>query len=379
MNILIVPNAFKSSLSALEAGNEIALGFSESNLDCTTCVLPIADGGDGSLPILAHYLEAEILYTKVADPIGREIEAGFAINRKKRIGIIELAEASGIKLLQPEELNPWITNTRGTGQLILAALEHGCDTIYLTVGGSATVDVGIGILRTLGVKFFAGNEQFLPTGPCDFHKIDRIDASEAKAKYQKINFIILADVDNPLIGKRGAVQVYGPQKGVAQDEMELFENSIVYWSDLLEKTFGKNIKHFSGGGASGGVAAGLVPIFNVDIQSGSAEILKLAGFENAAKVADLIITTEGKIDAQTGFGKGPGWVARLANERNIPVIALCGQIDDDYNPKTSLFDAAFPINSMLYNLKTAISRTRPNLRFTAMQVANLLSGMQRRK
>ncbi|MDH5610439.1 MAG: glycerate kinase, partial [Cyclobacteriaceae bacterium] len=214
---------------------------------------------------------------------------------------------------------------------------------------------------------------FEPTGPCDFHKIDKLDAEMASRTLQNVKIHLLADVENTLLGSQGAISVFGPQKGIRHDELALFEQSMSHWVGLLESCSGKNIRDRQCSGASGGVPAGLSAFFNTEIKKGGEEILSIAGFHQALQNADIVITTEGQIDSQTGFGKGPGIVARYARDAGKKVIGICGQISDDYNPSISYFDAVFPINSKLYPLKTAISRTRPNLRFTAMQIANLLA------
>lgn len=376
MKVVVAPNAFKNSLSAEEAGKAIIAGLQDSELTAEFFNIPIADGGDGSLLILTHYLEGELFKIKVPGPVGAPVMARYAINKKRKLGIIELAEASGIRLVEVEDMNPWIANTAGTGKLIIDAVDKGCKEILLTVGGSATIDGGLGILKEMGVKFFTEENEFRPTGPCDFHKIERIDTSPALRKYGDVQFQILVDVENPLLGPEGAVNVFGSQKGLDQDEKELFETSFQHWSDLLSTATGKS-PDFSMGGASGGVSAALHMVFGAELISGASYILELSGFDGCIKDADLVITTEGQIDRQTGMGKGPGLVAKRASENGVTIVGLCGQIEDDYNPEDSYFDVVLPINSKIYSLNIALSRTRVNLRYTARQVGNLLSALKR--
>lgn len=373
MKVIVAPNALKSSLTAEEAGRAILEGLNESKLEGDFINIPIADGGDGSLMILVKYFRAKIRKSQVKDPLGNTITARYGINPEEKTAIIELAEASGLRLVEEDDLNPWIANTYGTGQLIEEAVADGCTRIILSVGGSATIDGGLGILRALGVKFYNDEEEFTPTGPCDFHKIDSIYTGEAKEKYKKVEWILLTDVENPILGEKGAVKIYGPQKGVAEDEVDLFEESMEHWAGLLKQHTGKDVINLPKGGASGGVPISIYSIFQAKILNGSDFILNLSGFYKALPGTDLIITTEGMIDQQTGFGKGPGVVAKYGKEYGIKTIGLCGQIDDDYNPNESFFTAVFPINSKLYPLNVAISRTRLNLKFTATQIGNLLA------
>ncbi|MFT5570325.1 MAG: glycerate kinase, partial [Cyclobacteriaceae bacterium] len=252
-------------------------------------------------------------------------------------------------------------------------LQEGCNHIILSVGGSASLDGGLGILEALGVKFIADNEPFLPTGPCDFFKISSIDSKAAKAKYGHVKFSVLCDVENELLGEFGAVRVFGPQKGVQLDEIEDLEESMEHWVSLLEQQTDQRIKYMKSGGASGGVPAGLASVFKVEIMQGANEILRMANFTEFLAKSDLVITTEGQIDMQTGFGKGPGLVAKYAKDQGKKVIGLCGQVSDDYDPQKSHFDAVFSINSKLYPLNVAISRSRSNLRFMGLQIGNLFA------
>ena len=373
MKVLVAPNAFKNSLTAEEAGKAIVEGLQESKLEGDFINIPIADGGDGSLVILAKYFNANLRKKNVKDPLGRLISARYAINESEKVAVIELAEASGLKLVDPDDLNPWIANTYGTGEIIEEVLEQGCKKIILTVGGSATTDGGLGILRAIGVKFFNEGDEFSPTGPCDFHKIDRLDAQITREKLADVEWIVLTDVENRLLGSEGAVMIYGPQKGIAEDESELFEQSMSHWEQLLSEYTGVSVKDITKGGASGGVPASIGSLFKAKLLNGADFILEKSGFYDAFEGTDLIITTEGQIDEQTGYGKGPGIVARYGYERNVKVIALCGQLDDNYNPGESYFTSVFPINSKIYSLNVALARTRLNLKFTATQVGNLLA------
>jgi glycerate kinase len=377
MRILIAPNAFKGSLDAHEAADAILSGLEESRLDFDVITLPIADGGDGSLGIIAHHLKARLIRSRVHSASGKETEANWAWNEKEALAVIELAEASGLRKINAEDMNPWTSHTYGTGELIRQALDKGCKNIVLGIGGSATIDGGLGILKALGVTFQSEDgSPFNPSGPCDFHKIGSIDATGAREKLEKVQFSILSDVKNTILGSEGAVPVFGPQKGLEEDELDLFVKSMEHWVALLEKNSGKELRSLPGGGASGGVPVGLSAFFKVNIKSGADAILEMGNFDHHAKHAHLVITAEGQIDQQTAFGKGPAVIAGKAKKYQLPVIGLFGQISDDYDPRYSVFDAVFPINSKLYDLPTAIARTRVNLKFTATQIGNLLAARE---
>ncbi len=369
MNILIAPNAFKHSLSSTEVGRAIVEGLDRSRLEGKFSVLPIADGGDGSLTILARALSAEIKSLQVNGPLGSPVLARYAINKKEATGIVELAEASGIRYLSEKELNPWKANTYGTGEIVNKLVLEGCKKIYLTVGGSASVDGGIGILSALGARFFAGKELLTLPVTEDILRITRIDASGLKTG--KCKFILLTDVQNKLLGKNGAVSVFGPQKGVKPDEISEFEGIMKYWSKLLAQD-GRDVTKLTGGGASGGVPAGLWPFLDLDIRSGGNEILDLTGFHELLSHSDVVITAEGRIDAQTGQGKGPGLVAKYASEKGIPVIGLCGIVSEDYDSASSYFTSVWSINRRLESLGQALVNTRRNLLETSIQLGNLL-------
>jgi glycerate kinase len=373
VNILIAPNAFKNALDAQSVGEAIAEGLKESKLVGEFFVLPIADGGDGSLDIVTRYHQAKIYQIEVSGPLGRQVEARYGFNDVTATGVVELAEASGIRRLTADELNPWNANTKGTGTIIRHLVSNGCKHIILTIGGSASIDGGLGILAGLGVKFFSEGKPFNPVGPCDFHKITAIDTSDTQQFLKGTKFTILSDVENLLMGQFGAVRVYGSQKGVQADEMEKFEHSMAHWVALLEKYTTKDIKLMKSGGASGGVPVGLAAFFDVEILQGADEILRLADMQSYLDKSEVVITTEGQIDAQTSYGKGPGLVAKIASDQGKKVIGLCGQIDDDYNPHKSYFDIALAINTKLCPLNIAIARTSSNLQYMGMQIGNLLA------
>ncbi len=373
MRILIAPNAFKNALSAEEAGAAIAEGFENSELPVECRVMPIADGGDGTLEILADCLDANISYKIINGPLGGEMSGVFAINPESKVGIVELARTSGIQLLDPEDLDPWKANTQGTGEIIKFLIGRGCKKIYLTVGGSASVDGGMGILSALGMKFYNGSDLIERPSPQNLGSISTFDDGELMKTISDVEFILLSDVTNPLLGSNGAITVFGPQKGVEFHEIEEFEHLMSHWADLIKEIKGIDVSEMEGGGASGGVPAGLSPFLDIKIVEGAKEILRLTGFMEELDRSDLVITTEGKIDGQTAQGKGPGIVAKYTSEQKKKCIGLCGQIGEDYDPNNSFFTSVFSIGKTIESLEDAISKTKDNLIFTSTQIGNLFA------
>ena len=368
--VLVAPNAFKHGPDALEVAEAIKRGLVKSRLNPTVILMPIADGGDGTLPIISQAVNAQTITLEVQDPLGRAISSGFGFAASSATAIIELADASGLRLLKKEEQNPLMANTYGTGQLIKAAIGKGARTILLSVGGSATVDGGMGILAALGFQFLSAEGNLLsPSG----ENLYRIATVKKRKIPNEVAVIVLTDVKNPLTGSRGAARVFGPQKGAEESDVELLEKGMEKWAGLIEKEMGRDISLVEGGGAAGGVAAGLLGWLGAEIKPGAEYILDLLGADQQIKKADYIITAEGSLDNQTTEGKAPFGLLQLAKKWNKPVIGLAGRIPGEI-PGDALgeFDALFAIGSEPERLEAAISHTIPNLERTAYNIGNLL-------
>ncbi len=365
--IIVAPNAFKGALSAEEAAKAITRGL--VGVGARQVVeIPIADGGDGSLPVLVKYLKAEIRTTGVRNPFGQTINASWGYQPDSQLGIIELAEASGIRLLKKDELNPMGASSFGTGQQLFQALEAGAKGIYLSVGGSATVDLGVGIMEALGAQFFSGTKEVMNVTPAKFMDIDRVDLHKLDRLKGQAKFSILCDVNNPLLGKQGAAHIFGPQKGADADRVDQLEKGISHMAKLLEKETGSSITEIPGGGAAGGVAAGLVAALGAEIVNGGEQILELAQFEQHLRDAALVITGEGKIDEQTNYGKGPGFVAQLAHQYGVRVVGLSGSLDTDTS-RIKFFDELIAISDKADPLELAMRKTAANLEKAASHLS----------
>lgn len=362
MHILIAPNAFKNSLDATKVAEAINKGLHQSKLSCTTACFPVADGGDGTAGLLMDHLDGKQVVVMVKDPLGRKIKSSFGWIEKDKTAIIELALASGLQLLEPKEYNPLITTTFGTGELILEALNRNATKIILCIGGSATVDGGTGILRTLGIKFFDAKGKELNDLPRSLPSLSEIDVNRIDKRIQNTEIIILCDVENSLLGSNGAATVFGPQKGASEKDIQLLETGLTKFRDVALNKTGRDMAAIKHGGAAGGVAAALHTFFNARLVNGIDYFLSITGFEKELEKADMVITGEGSIDLQTLHGKGPYGVAKKAKEHLLPVIGMAGKVPVVTDKALQVyFDRLISINDDVTDFEEALKDTYVNL------------------
>jgi glycerate kinase len=374
MHILIAPNAFKNSLDAAKVAEAINNGLHKSKLKCTTSCFPVADGGDGTAGLLIDHLKGEWVPANVHDPLMREINSSFGWIEKDKTAIIELAAASGLRLLKPSEYGPLTTTTFGTGELIVKALDKNATKIILCIGGSATVDGGTGILKALGIKFLDANGNELNELPASLSSLADIDIKSCDKRIINTRIIILCDVENPLLGPNGAAKVFGPQKGASENDVQLLENMLTKFNDIVLNKIGKGMSAIKHGGAAGGVAAGLHTFFNAELVNGIDYFLLASGFEKELIKANIVITGEGSIDLQTLHGKGPFGVAKKAKEFLLPVIGMAGQVPAFIDKSLhQYFDQLISINDDIDDLETAIKNTFTNLEKAAQRLGDMLS------
>lgn len=374
MHIVIAPNAFKNSLTAEQAADAVLKGFLESNFRGTYECFPIGDGGDGTGELIVKKCQGEMERIRVQDPLGRTIESplGFIDNRKTVV--IEMADASGLRLLKPEELNPLRTSTYGTGEAIRYALDRGIEKVIIGMGGSATVDGGAGILQALGVRFRDADGVELPAVPESLIRLEDIDISGLDKRVQNCEIIILCDVDNQLLGKQGAAEMFGPQKGATAAGVIQLDHFLTILSETCYRLFGRNMAQLKYGGTAGGAAAGLYAILNARLVNGIDHYLELTGFETSLRKADIVLTGEGCIDEQTLKGKGPFGVASKAKLLGKLVIGLAGKVPLQTNAELQYyFDALLAIGNEPVDLPTALRTTEPNLIRTARSIGNMLA------
>ncbi|MEI9912308.1 MAG: glycerate kinase [Bacteroidota bacterium] len=374
MHILIAPNAFKNSLGAAEAAGAISEGLQQSKLSCTTFCFPVGDGGDGTAALIIQHCNGTTVPVTVQDPLGRKISSSFGLMDNGKTAVIEMADASGLRLLQSNELDVLHTNSYGTGELIVHALDKKVNKIILCIGGSATVDGGAGILRALGFRFLNKNGKELNNMPEDLTELDSIDVSGVDKRIMDRELVILCDVENVLLGKKGAAAVFGPQKGASPAEVKKLEASLSKLRDIVLKQTGIDMSAIKHGGAAGGTAAGLAALLHAQLVNGIDHFLSLTGFDTALAKADLIITGEGSIDEQTLQGKGPFGVAKRAKQNHLPVIGLAGKLPLEISTDLQeYFDILLPINNELMDIAEALQNTKPNLTRTARTIGDMLA------
>ncbi len=329
MNILVAPDSFKGTFSSLEVSEIICKVLIKKGFD--TVSVPLGDGGEGTVESILFGINGEKKFVKVKDPLGREIDAYYGI--KDDLAFIEAAQSSGLLLLNKSELNPWITSTYGFGQLISDALANNFKRIYLALGGTATNDLGIGMLQAMGVKFYNDwgkeiterkNEGY---GASVIQKIYSFDNRSVKDLIGETEFVVLCDVKNPLYGENGATFTYSLQKGASENIMNKLEDSLLYFGDIIKKQTGIN-PDFPGAGAAGGLGAALKIFLNAEIISGIDGIIKILKIEDKIKKCDAVITGEGSMDYQSAYGKAPLGIAKLAKKFSKKVYAICGRTDD---------------------------------------------------
>lgn len=329
MRILIAPDKFKGSASAAEVAAALARGLARIWPQAEFRLLPMADGGEGTAEAIVRAANGSWVEVEVSDPLGRRRRARFGrIGPAGRTAVIEMAASTGLALLTPGERRPLETSSYGLGELIRAALSAGCEEILLGIGGSATVDGGSGMLSALGARLLDKNGNTLRGSGGELAKLSVVDLSALDPRLGSVPFRIACDVANPLLGPQGAARVFAPQKGASPDEVEILEKGLEVFADRLEAATGRRVRDLPGTGAAGGVGFALLAISPLArLERGVDLVAEAVGLEEAIEWADLVITGEGRLDAQTAFGKVPYGVAHRARARGRPVVAVVGSID----------------------------------------------------
>ncbi len=329
MKIVIAPDSFKGSLSATQAAKCIERGV-KSVIDCETTLIPMADGGEGTVEALASALGGKLETVTVKGPFLEDVSASYCI--AESVAIIEMSAASGITLVPRERLNPLTATTFGTGQLILDAISKGCKKIIMGIGGSATNDGGVGMASALGVRFLdAQGNDIRPCGG-ELHKLHTIDVSQMSPALSSTEFYVACDVTNTLCGENGASRVFGPQKGATPQMAEFLDSNLSHFADKLKEQLGVSVKELRGGGAAGGLGAAMSVFCHAILTRGFELISETVRLEENMMDADLIITGEGRTDSQTAFGKLPCGIGNTAKKLGIPCILISGAVEGDMTP-----------------------------------------------
>jgi glycerate 2-kinase len=354
-HVVVAPDKFKGSLTAAEVGSALGAGLHAAAPELDVRVVPVADGGDGTLDaaIGAGYRR---LTVEVSGPVGQPVEAAIAV--RNDVAVVELALASGLVLLPPGRLEPLAASSFGTGELVRAALDQGCTTIVLGVGGSACTDGGAGLLQALGVRFLDAAGDELPPGGGALRDLAEVDLTDLDWRLDGVEVVLASDVDNPLLGSRGAAAVYGPQKGAGPDDVDTLEAGLTRLAAAIDPEAAER----SGAGAAGGVGYAALAVLGATARPGIDEILDLVGFHESLLGARLVITGEGRLDEQTLHGKAPAGVAAAAERAGVPVVAVSGGRDlDDARLHAAGFRAAYALTDLEPDVQRCIREPIPLL------------------
>jgi len=373
MKIVIAPDSFKESLTALRVCEALEKGIKTHFPNAEISKVPMADGGEGTVQSLVDATDGEIIQTKVTGPLGKEVEAFYGILGDGNTAVIEMAAASGLHHVSMDERNPLITTTRGTGELILKALDHKVKYIIIGIGGSATNDGGAGMAKALGAKLLDANGAEIKEGGGSLDQLTAIDLTNLDSRLAEVKVEVACDVDNLLTGKTGATAVFGPQKGATPDMVKQLDRNLAHYAAVIEKEMDIHIQNVPGAGAAGGLGGGLLAFLSAELKPGVDIVIKATELENYIKDADLVITGEGRIDGQTIYGKTPIGVAKTAKKHSVPVIAIAGSIgagsEAVYEHGIS---ALFSVVPGAVDLSEALEKADENIERTAKNVASVI-------
>ena len=326
MKIVISPQTFKGAVSALDAALAIERGVLAAFPGAQTVLVPVADGGDGTLDALVDSTGGVMFRSTVTGPLGRRLETSWGVMGDGRTAVVEMARASGLALVPPRRRDPRITTTEGTGQIIKEALDRGFTRIIVGLGGSATNDGGAGMATALGARFLDADGRSIPIGGAALARLSRIDASKLHPGLTDATIIGATDVTNPLCGPSGASAVYGPQKGASPKVVAVLDAALDTFAGVLRRDLGQDVAECPGAGAAGGLGAGLMAFAGAELRSGIDMVCDVLGFDAHLEGADLVVTGEGRADHSTIFDKAPVGVARRALACGVPTILLAGSL-----------------------------------------------------
>lgn len=373
MKIVIAPDSFKESVSAEKCALAIKAGFSEVFPDAEYLCLPIADGGEGTVDAMVAATSGRLVTLPVTDPMGTPVQGFYGLTGDGKTAVIEMAAASGLMLVEPEARNPLLATSYGTGELIRHALEAGIRHIILGIGGSATVDGGMGMAQALGVRFLDADQQELGAGGGELMRIASIEMTDRDPRLSDCRIEVACDVDNPLVGPRGAAAVFGPQKGATPTMVDALERGLVNYAQVIQRLTGQDVAQIPGGGAAGGMGVAAGVFLNATLKPGIDIVLNAVNLDGAVRDATLVITGEGRIDSQTAGGKAPVGVAQVAKRYNIPVIGIAGVLGEGVEVVHQHgIDAVFSILPRLAPLPEVLASGEINLRQCARSIAMAL-------
>jgi glycerate kinase len=373
MKILIASDSFKGSATTMEVADNIAKGLLRVCPEIEIEKLPVADGGEGTVETLVAGMDGDFVQVEVTGPLGERVKAKYGII-DDGMAIIEMAEASGLVLVDEEMRNPTLTTTYGTGELILSALERGLKRIYVGIGGSATNDGGMGMARALGYRFLDRDGNELPDGGGSLGQLDRIEVANVMPLLKDARITVMCDVENPLFGPDGAAFVYGPQKGADPDMVQLLDENLRHFSEILIRDMNADVAGIPGSGAAGGLGGGLMAFCGAELKPGIEMVLDILNFDGHLQDVDLVVTGEGRIDGQSAKGKVPAGVAKRAKKLNKPLVAIAGGVGEGAEGLYSIgTDLILPIVDGPMELRQAMDKVGILLERTGERLARIIA------
>lgn len=372
--IVVASDSFKGSLSSMEVAESVELGVREVYPDCEVVKVIVADGGEGTTDAVMKELGGDFVTMSVHDPLGRPIEARYGI--ADDLAVIEMATASGLTLLSPEERNPLKTSTYGTGEMILDAINRGCTRLFVGIGGSATNDAGTGMLQALGFRFYNANGEIINTCcGAELENISYIDDKLVPNQLRSVQIEVACDVDTPFCGEDGAAYVFAPQKGATEQMVKLLDSGMASFAKVINTKYYKNVESVPGAGAAGGLGGAFYAFLNAELKKGVDMVLDIIAFDNLLKGVDMVITGEGKIDYQSPKGKTTVGILNRAKKQNIPVVAIGGRVEMCESVASMGFMGVYPISSDDIPLNIAMQQSvaKENVKNT---VKNILLGLK---
>ena len=370
MKIVIAPDSYKESLSALEVASAIEAGFREIFPEADYVKIPVADGGEGTVEAMVAATQGNIVRLTATGPLGKPVDAFYGLSGDERTAFIEMAAASGLELVPAAQRDPLITTSFGTGELIKDALDRGVDHVIIGIGGSATNDGGSGMMQALGAHLLDDQGQQIAYGGGALPQLARIDIAQLDPRIKQCRFEVACDVSNPLTGEKGASAIFGPQKGATPALVQQLDQALEHYAQIIHRDLDIDVLHIDGGGAAGGMGAALHAFCQAELRSGIEIVTEALGLAEQVKDADLVITGEGRIDSQSINGKVPVGVAKVAKQYHKPVIGIAGSLTADVGVVHQHgLDAVFSVLFSICSLEEALANAAQNVRLTARNVA----------
>lgn len=372
MKIVIAPDSFKESLSAAGVARALARGLRQALPEAELIECPLGDGGEGTLDAVLAATDGEVREAQVTGPLGEAVTARWGWLAEQRTAFVEMASASGLELVPKARRDVRVATSRGTGELLQAALDAGAERLVLAIGGSATNDGGAGLLQALGARLLDAQGQALAPGGAALANLASIDLAALHPRLAEVAVVIAADVDNPLCGPQGASHVFGPQKGASPEQVQELDGALAHFATITAATLGRDVREQPGAGAAGGVGFAALAFLGATFRAGIEVVADLVGLEEALTGADLALTGEGRLDGQTLRGKTPAGVLRLAQRQGVPVVAVAGSLGEGYD---ALYEqglaAAFSLVPGPLSLDEALAQAEVLLERTARDVGRL--------